>query len=169
MREARVWGPAAFAAVLWAAPAAAQDLHLGFFDDWNAFEFVEGGEKICYMSSTPLDMEPKDVRRGDVYVQVTHDNRAGTRDVVTIIAGYTFAEGKAVAAAVGPAEFRLFTDADAAWNPTPEQDGTMVRAMIAGSRLTVLGESNRGTDTRDIYSLLGFTAAHNAINEACGE
>ena len=71
-------------------------------------------------------------------------------------------------AAVGPDEFRMFTDADAAWNRSPENDADMVTKMIAGSSLTVLGESSRGTETRDIYSLLGFTAAHEAIDEACG-
>ncbi|MDA0653906.1 MAG: invasion associated locus B family protein [Proteobacteria bacterium] len=159
---------AALAFLCAAGPAAAQDTRLGLFDDWNAFEFTEGGKKVCYMSSTPLDMEPKNVNRGDVYIQVTHDNRDGSRNVVSIIAGYTYAEGKAVVAAVGPDEFRMFTAADAAWNLTPEDDAAMVAKMIAGSRLTVLGESSRGTQTRDIYSLLGFTAAHKAIDEACG-
>ena len=159
---------AAFVLLCAAAPAAAQDTHLGLFVDWYAFEFTEGGNKVCSIWSTPVDMEPKNVNRGDVYIQVTHDNRDGSRDVVSIIAGYTYAEGKDVVAAVGPDEFRMFTDADAAWNRSPENDADMVAKMIAGSSLTVLGESSRGTETRDIYSLLGFTAAHEAIDEACG-
>ena len=161
--------PAAFAAVLWVAPAVAQDQWIATFEDWSAFEFTEAGKKVCYMSSSPLDMEPKGVRRGDVYVNVTHDNRAGTRNVVSTIAGYTLAEGKAVVAEGGQAEFRMFAATDAAWNLTSEQDDAMVQAMIVGSRLTVLGESDRGTETRDIYSLLGFTAAYEAISEACVE
>ena len=147
-------------------PAAAQEW-IGTFEDWAAFQYVENGTRVCYVSSTPLDMEPKNVRRGDVYIQVTHDLRAKTRDVVSIIAGYTYAEGNAVVAAVGPAEFRLFTAQDSAWNPTPDQDREMVQTMIAGSRLTVRGTSSRGTETVDIYSLLGFTAAHKAMDEAC--
>ena len=154
-------------AVVWMASAVAQDQWIGTFEDWSAFEFTEAGKKVCYMSSSPLDMEPKGVRRGDVYINVTHDNRVGARNVVGITAGYTLAEGKAVVAEVGQAEFRMFAATDTAWNLTSEQDDAMVQTMIVGSRLTVLGESNRGTETRDMYSLLGFTAAYKAISDAC--
>ena len=34
--------------------------------------------------------------------------------------------------------------------------------------MTVEGESADGRQTSDVYSLLGFTAAHEAIDEACG-
>jgi hypothetical protein len=33
--------------------------------------------------------------------------------------------------------------------------------------MIVDGVSSRGTSTHDTYSLLGFTAAHNAINKTC--
>ena len=35
--------------------------------------------------------------------------------------------------------------------------------------MTVRGRSNRGTLTTDTYSLLGFTAARDRIDEACGQ
>jgi len=40
--------------------------------------------------------------------------------------------------------------------------------MRRGGTLVVKGTSSRGTDTTDRYSLMGFTAAHNAISQACG-
>ena len=40
--------------------------------------------------------------------------------------------------------------------------------MQAAARMTVEGTSERGTLTRDEYSLLGFTAALAAAAEACG-
>jgi len=40
--------------------------------------------------------------------------------------------------------------------------------MIRGAEMVIAGESSRGTQTTDTYSLLGFTAAHEAMNEACG-
>lgn len=149
-------------------PAAAQDW-FGTFDDWSAFQYAEGGGKVCYVSSTPLDMSPKNVRRGDVFMQVVHNTGDDSRNVVSIIAGYAYEESSVTVANIGGAEFRLFTDGDAAWNPTTDQDGDMIAAMIRGSRLVVTGVSARGTQTTDVYSLLGFTAAHKAISEACGE
>ena len=43
----------------------------------------------------------------------------------------------------------------------------MVKAMRAAKEMEVRGVSKRGTNTRDTYSLFGFTAAHKAIGEAC--
>jgi hypothetical protein len=44
----------------------------------------------------------------------------------------------------------------------------MVGAMKAGASLIIEGRSQRGTYTRDTFSLIGVTAAINAIDEACG-
>jgi hypothetical protein len=65
-------------------------------------------------------------------------------------------------------EFRLFTAGDGAWNSSTDKDNEMVQAMIRGADLVIAGESSRGTKTTDTYSLLGFTAAHRAMTEACG-
>jgi hypothetical protein len=164
-RSRRVLATAAMAVLT--LPAAAQDQWISTTGDWSAFQFTAGEAQVCYMASTPLDMEPKNVNRGGVFVQVTHDGRVATRDVVSVIAGYTFEASSTVVATIGPVEFRMFTDRDGAWNPTPEQDRAMVQAMISGASMTVVGHSSRGTETHDLYSLLGFTAAYRAIEDAC--
>ncbi len=64
--------------------------------------------------------------------------------------------------------YELFTQGENAWLEKPADETRMVEAMKAGSTLTVVGKSNRGTTTTDRYSLTGFTAAHNAISKACG-
>ena len=43
----------------------------------------------------------------------------------------------------------------------------LVKAMRSGNQLVINGISSRGTKTKDIYSLLGFTSAHNVINRTC--
>ncbi len=157
----------ALVVAVWALPAAAQNW-IGTFEDWSAFEYTQGGGRVCYMSSTPLDMTPKNVNRGDVFMQVVHNTNDNTQNVVNIVAGYTFQENSVVVAVINNVEFRMFTAGDGAWNPNPQGDGDMVQAMVRGAELVVAGESIRGTQTTDTYSLLGFTAAHRAITEACG-
>ena len=39
--------------------------------------------------------------------------------------------------------------------------------MRGGSQITVEGISSRGTKTTDVFSLSGFSAAHNMISSAC--
>ena len=163
------WKPLAMAMILgvWGLPAAAQDW-IGTFEDWNAFEYAEGGGKVCYISSTPLDMTPKNVTRGDVFMQVVNNTDDGSKNVVNIVAGYTFQDNSVTTATINNVDFRMFTAGDGAWNSSSEKDNEMVQAMIRGAELVVAGQSSRGTNTTDTYSLLGFTAAHQAMTEACG-
>jgi hypothetical protein len=39
--------------------------------------------------------------------------------------------------------------------------------MKAGKKMTVVGFSSRGTETTDIYSLIGFTKSINNLIESC--
>ena len=99
----------------WGLPAGAQDW-TGTFEDWNAFEYAESGGKVCYISSTPLDMSPKNVTRGDVFIQVVNNTDDDMKNVVNIVAGYTFQDNSAVVATINNVEFRMFTAGDAAVN-----------------------------------------------------
>ena len=167
----------AFAAVclaLWALastamPASAQELEfLGTFRDWHAFKFLENGNPVCYIATRPTREEGNYSRRGDVYLMVTHRPAENSRDVVSVITGYTYEPGSEVRAVIADQTFDLFTEDDTAWARDAETDNAIVQAMIRGVSLTVRGRSNRGTDTNDAYSLRGFTAARDEINEACG-
>ncbi len=145
-------------------PAVAQEW-IGTFGDWNAFRYVEAGRRVCYISTTPLDMEPKGTRRGPTYVRVS---RSGDmRDVVSIVPGFTVeAEGMAVIT-VDAAEFRLRPSPEGAVAQNATQDAAMVRAMIAGTRLQARATSGRGMTSNDTYSLIGFTAAQTAMSNSC--
>lgn len=68
---------------------------------------------------------------------------------------------------IGKREIALQFDGDKGWPVLPSEDSRAVNAMKAGSKMTIRGISSRGTKTSDSYSLLGFTAAYNAITKAC--
>jgi Invasion associated locus B (IalB) protein len=141
---------------------------LGSFRDWDALVITrDNGERICYMISVPKETSPNNVRRGDIYAMVTMRPRARIVDEVNIIVGYPFRASSEASATIGNRQFTMFTEGDGAWLRTPQEDSQMVTAMRAGSSMQVRGTSSRGTNTRDRYSLIGFTAAYNAITEAC--
>tara|TARA_A100001037_G_scaffold306136_1_gene349464 strand:- start:411 stop:929 length:519 start_codon:yes stop_codon:yes gene_type:complete len=142
---------------------------IGSYRAWRAYVYNEAnGNKVCFMDSEPADTEPKNVRRGQIYTLVTHRPGDKVRDEVSIFVGYPFKEGSTVKVTITDKEFTLFTDADSAWNYDARGDKNMVNAMIKGNVMIVEGRSKRGTNTRDRYSLSGFTAAHKAISKACG-
>jgi len=161
-------------AAMSAPPSRAQEKTdlIGSFNDWDSFTLRrENGNRLCYMVSVPKSWRAsrENVRRGDIYITVTHRPSGDVRDQVNVVVGYPLKNGSEVTATIdGQTSFELFTQGDGAWLYTAEQDSEMVQAMRRGVNLVVEGSSSRGTDTTDRYSLMGFTAAYNAISKACG-
>lgn len=147
---------------------AAEPQHLGNFKDWNAFTFEENGHKVCYMSSQPKKSDSGGKKRGDIYVLVTHRPAEKSLDVVSFIAGYAFKQGAEAALNIGEKKFKLFTEGDTAWARDEASDRAIINALKQGKNMEILGSSNRGTATKDTYSLSGAGQAYGAINEACG-
>jgi len=148
----------------------AQDKHdlVGSYRDWDAFTVeAQSGEKICYVISVPKDTNPKKVNRGRIYVTVSHKPHLRIRDEVNIIVGYPFRPGSSASATIDSSRHTFFTEGDGAWMPTPREDAVVVESLKRGHSMIVRGTSSRGTNTTDRYSLMGFTAAYNAMSKAC--
>ncbi|MAE44292.1 MAG: hypothetical protein CMF63_04795 [Magnetovibrio sp.] len=151
-----------------AAASSARARLIETFSEWSAFTATENGKKYCYMGSKPTEEKGDYRKRGKTYILVTHRPAEKTRDVVSIRAGYTYKPESDVEVAIGGQRFRMFTDGDHAWAYDKENDRSLTRAMRYGITMIVTGISSRGTLTTDTYSLLGFTAAYQAIGKACG-
>jgi invasion protein IalB len=54
-----------------------------------------------------------------------------------------------------------------AWARDAESDRALVTAMRKGHELVLSGQSWRGTQTTDTYSLKGFTRAYKKSLESC--
>lgn len=149
-------------------PAAAFAELIDNFGDWSAFIETENADKVCFIAGEPKKSKGEYAKRGDVNLMVTHRPAEKSLHVVSFNAGYAYQGGSEAVVTIGSGEFRLFTDGGVAWAYDAEADKALVNAMRAGSTMTVTGASNRGTLTTDTYSLTGFSAAHTAINSACG-
>ncbi len=147
---------------------AAEPKVLGTHRDWEAYQSVDQGKKICYMASQPTKTVGKYKKRGDVVVFVTHRPADKERDVVNFHAGYKYKKDSTVEVAIGRRKFKLFTKGDTAWALTAADEQAMVKSMIKGKNMTVRGTSARGTRTTDTYSLRGFSRIYRHINKACG-
>lgn len=148
-------------------PAAAAVEKLGTFQYWTAYKTSQGGKRVCYMASPPKKDEGNYTKRGDILTMVTHRPASKSFNVVSIHAGYKFKKGSTAEVAIGGASFTLFTNAETAWANDSADDRALVKNMRAGSKMIVRAKSWRGTETKDTYSLLGFTAALRAIDKAC--
>ncbi|MBE9552483.1 MAG: hypothetical protein IMF05_03365 [Proteobacteria bacterium] len=140
---------------------------LGTFKDWEVHSFQEGGAKVCNMFTRPTESEGDYSQRGDVYMFVTNRPVDGVKDEFSIQIGYSFKTEAPAYAIIGGRKFELFTQDDFAWLHQDKNQKALIRAMRGGSKITVEGISSRGTKTTDVFSLSGFSAAHNMISSAC--
>jgi len=143
---------------------------IGDYYDWSAYTFKEGKDVVCYMASSPKRDEGNYTKRGDIYAVVTHRPADKSFDVVNFVSGYTLKSNSKFTVKIGKEVFsRFFTQDDKAWTINDAEDEKLVKAMVRGERMIVEGVSNRGTKTKDTYSLKGFARAYKAINAKCGK
>ena len=143
---------------------------LGEFNDWVAYHYKDSSGDVCYMASTPKKDEGKYTKRGDIYAVITHRPKEKSFDVVNFVAGYNYKNGSEVTVKIGNSVFKdIFTSGDKAWAISDKTDKDLVAAMQKGSRMIVDGISSKGTQTKDTYSLSGFSKAYKAISSKCGK
>ena len=139
--------------------------------DWSVF--VEQDPTQCWVVSSPKEtVNTKDgrvvaVNRGDILMFVSYWPSAGKLGEVSFTGGYPFGEGTTVKLDIGGTTFDLFTTGETAWAATPEDDNRIIAAMKRGADAVMSGQSARGTNTRDRFSLLGFTAALEDAEKRC--
>lgn len=137
--------------------------------DWNVF--TEESPKECWGVSKPKesvnsrDGQPVSVRRGDILLFVTF--RPGKAGEISFTGGYPFASGSTVEVTVDGNAFQLFTDGEWAWPGSAEDDAKLLAALKAGTNATLTARSGKGTETKDTFSLRGFTAAMEDAGKRC--
>ena len=127
---------------------------------WNFIKEVD----YCFIGSAPVETDlPESKQRGITYILVYRINKSKDA-IVQIAAGYPYKKDQNVDVTIGNVQFDFYSDDDTAWS---KEDNKVIFAMKKGIKLTVNGESSRGTKTTDIYTLKGFTAAYNQLFNDC--
>lgn len=147
-----------------AAPAFAQSAtKIGQHNAWGTYSYEQGGGKVCYVLSVPLDKQPTSLNHGDIFFFVSQKPGQNVSYEPQFIASYSFQEGSRVNVSVGNQSFSMFTRAGSAWMENPAQEPQLVDAMRGGTDMRVTAKSGRGNDTSYTFSLRGITAALNSI------
>ena len=127
---------------------------------WNFIKEVD----YCFIGSAPVETDlPESKQRGSTYILVYRINKSKDA-IVQIAAGYPYKKDQNVDVTIDNVQFDFYSDDDTAWS---NDDNKVIFAMKKGKKLTVNGESSRGTKTTDIYTLKGFTAAYNQLFNDC--
>ena len=138
---------------------------------WSVFEDTDPRE--CWAVSAPTEtVNTRDgrvvaVRRGDILLMTFFRPAAEVQGQITFTGGYPFADGSTVNMKIGDDEFELFTQGEWAWPATTEDDARILAAMKRGLDAVLTARSTRGTQTKDTFSLLGYTAAVEEAEKRC--
>jgi len=141
--------------------------------DWSIFQAGTDAQRMCWIVSQPTQKaafrngKSVSVQRGDIFLMVAIRPADGVKGEVSFLSGYPFKKGSEVKASVGTDDFTMFTEDQAAWAPSAEDDAALVNAFRKGANAKIEGVSSRGTKTVDTFSLSGFTAALDAAVELC--
>ena len=149
-------------------PSKAEDLKvLGKFKDWQTIVMVEPTGTICFAQSSPVLQGPKSNKR-DARLFVTFRPSENIKDEISASPGYEFNKNNSVIAQSGKNKFKFdIMQQGFAWIADNKIEKKMIKIMKKGSRIMVTGHNQKGSQTIDHYSLLGFTKAYNTAKKAC--
>ena len=146
----------------------AEDLKsTGKFKDWEAFIVSENNNKICFAQSIPILRAPKKFKRNPSRLFVSFRPTENIKNEVSATSGYTFQKEKIVKAKTGKKTYDFFSQEEFAWILDTEEEQRFIKAMKKASRVMIIGRTEKGKQTIDHYSLMGFTKAYNAAKKNC--
>ena len=140
---------------------------IGKFKDWEAIVSTEDTEKVCFAQSSPILQAPKSNKR-DAKLFIAFRPNDKIIDEVSVTAGYEFNKNNSVTATSGKNKFKFdIKEQGFAWIADTKIEFRMIKRMKKGSRIMITGYNQKGSQTIDHYSLLGFTKDYNATKKAC--
>jgi len=146
----------------------AEDLKsIGKFKDWETFTVTENDNKICFAQSIPILRAPKKFERNPSRLFVSFRPTEGIKDEASVTSGYTFQKEKIVKAKTGKKTYDFFSREEFAWILDTEEEQRFIKAMKKASRVMIIGRTEKGKQTIDHYSLMGFTKAYDTAKKNC--
>jgi len=141
---------------------------MGKHKDWETYVVKNDTGKVCFAQSKPVLQAPKTNLR-DARLFISFRPGEKITNEISITSGYEFNTKNSIIAMSGKNKYKFdIVQEGFAWMTSNKQEKKMIRTMKKGSRIMVTGYNQKGSQTIDHYSLLGFTKAYNATKANCG-
>ena len=140
---------------------------IGKFKDWESMVIINDNKKVCFAQSIPVLQAPKkQTREARLFVSFRPDEKIN--DEISLTAGYIFNNKNTIFAKSGKNKYKFDIATEKfAWMADTKQERKMIKIMKKGSRIMITGYNQKGSQTIDHYSLLGFTKAYKATKANC--
>jgi hypothetical protein len=140
---------------------------LGKFKDWESFVLSKEGVKTCFAQSIPVVRAPKKLKREPSRLFVSFRPADNIKNEISVTNGYEFKLKAPVAAKSGKKKYDLFSKGRFAWVVDDDDQKKLISTMKKASRLMIIGNSEKGEQSTDHYSMMGFTKAYNSAKKSC--
>ena len=140
---------------------------IGKFKDWETIIIKNNSELVCFAQTKPVLQSPKNnPREARLFVAFRPNEKI--IDEISITSGYEYNNKNSVIAKSGKNKYKFDISQDNfAWIADQKIEKKMIKAMKAGSRIMITGYNQKGSQTIDHYSLMGFSKADNSAKKSC--
>ena len=140
---------------------------MGTHKDWETYIVKSNSGKVCFAQSKPVLQAPKkNIREARLFVSFRPTENITNE--ISITSGYAYNNKNSISAASGKNKYKFdITQESFAWMTSNKLEKKMIGIMQTGSRIMITGYNQKGSQTIDHYSLLGFTKAYKATKANC--
>ena len=140
---------------------------IGKFKDWETIVIKNDSKLVCFAQSKPVLQSPKSYKR-EARLFVSFRPNEKILNEISITSGYEFNNQNFITAKSGKFKYKFdIVQENFAWVADNKIEKKMINTMKKGSRIMVSGYNQKGSQTIDHYSLLGFTKAYKAAKKSC--
>ena len=140
---------------------------MGTHKDWETYVVKGDTGKVCFAQSKPVLQAPKkNLREARLFISFRPGENITNE--ISITSGYEYNNKNSITAISGKNKYKFdIVQESFAWMTSDKREKKMIKIMQKGSRIMVTGYNQKGSQTIDHYSLLGFTKAYNATKANC--
>ena len=140
---------------------------IGKFKEWESFVLSQEGSKICFAQSKPVIRAPKKLKREPSRLFVSFRPSENIKNEISVTNGYEFKPKAPVEAKSGKKSYDLFSKGRFAWVVDNKDEAKLIVTMKKASILMIIGNTDKGDQTTDHYSMMGFTKAYKTAKKSC--
>lgn len=169
---ALVWNlPGATTASSQTRPAAggAEPTLVGQFGVWGAYVAAPGGKKTCFVLAKPTSSQtnPPNRPRDPIFAFISTRPADKVKDEISVTVGYPLKADAPASIEVAGARYEMYAEDDGLWIKNATEEQQLVEALRRSAEAVVKGISTRGTETTDVFSLMGVTQALDKVAQEC--
>ena len=140
---------------------------MGTHKDWETYVVESDTGKVCFAQSKPVLQAPKKNLR-EARLFISFRPAENITNEISVTSGYDYNNKNSITAKSGKHKYKFdIAQENFAWMTSSKLEKKMIKIMQTGSRIMVTGYNQKGSQTIDHYSLLGFTKAYKATKANC--